>query len=137
MNQTIEILHEFVLNTVRTDNEYKHAYEVAKKFENDIRFFTVAMLHDIVRDGYKTIEELTRIFELDEEQVLALDAITRTKDFLYLSYIRRCRMSPMATKIKIEDIQWNMCGSCRNLSAYWPQVERYLDAYKILIGAKK
>lgn len=130
----IDKVREFVLNTVKDGMEFGHAWEVAKNFQDLPGVFVVAMLHDIVEDGYKTVDELKQIFDLTEIQVEALVAITRNKDENYLFYIRRCSLNQMAKKIKLADIEHNLSRCCNDLKTRWPQAERYIMAYKILLG---
>lgn len=130
-------VREFVLNTVKDGGEFDHAWQVAKDFQHLPGVFVVAMLHDIVEDGYKTVDELKKIFNLTAMQVEALIAITKNKNESYFSYIRRCRENDMAKRIKVADIQHDIYRCIPDLKEYWPKMERYLKAYKILMGVKK
>lgn len=114
-----------------------HACAVAGKFDGDDRICLVALLHDVVEDKYATFEELKERFNLDKEQMQALEAITRRDGEKYFDYIARVQLNDMATKIKLVDLQLNIIRCAESLPNRWSLFERYYKAYKILIGDYK
>lgn len=115
-------------------DDIMHACYVAGKFKEDDKICIVALLHDIVEDRYATFDELKTRFNLDEEQMQALNAITRRENEYYFEYICRVRRNSMATKIKLADLQINIQRCAENLPERWGLFDRYYKAYKILSG---
>lgn len=111
-----------------------HACSVAGKFDEDDRICLVALLHDVVEDKYATFEELKERFNLDKEQMQALDAITRREGEKYFDYIARVQKNDMATKIKLVDLQLNILRCAESLPDRWSLFKRYYKAYEILLG---
>ena len=122
-------------------DEYEHACTVAGKCNDDEKTCMVALLHDIVEDGYATLKELQERFNLDDEQMAALDAITRRKSEQYFNYIQRVKQNPMAKIVKLADLQHNINRCADDLPNRWGLLRRYAKAYGILIdeweGVKK
>ena len=86
-----------------------HPRRVAEKFSDDLRK-TVAVLHDVVEDTDITLEDLEKL-GIPGSVVGAVKAITKRKDENYLDYILRVSRNPLATKVKIEDLNDNMKGA--------------------------
>ncbi len=65
----------------------------------------MAVLHDVFEDCYspKDIETLN----LSEEEKYALMAITHMDNEPYVEYIKRVKTSPLATRVKIQDVIHN------------------------------
>jgi (p)ppGpp synthase/HD superfamily hydrolase len=93
----------------------------------------VALLHDIVEDGYATFGELQERFNLDNEQMATLDAITRREGEKYFDYIARCKQNEMAKTVKLADLQHNITRCANDLQNRWGLIRRYAKAYGILI----
>ena len=137
-NQLIDILN--YIGSTLSDDEIKHASNVAMVVAGklrDNRCHLIAFLHDIVEDGYATFEELRQRFDLDDDQMAALDAITRRRGEQYFNYIERCKQNEMAKTVKLADLQDNIERCAKDLPNRWGLIRRYAKAYGILIGAWK
>jgi (p)ppGpp synthase/HD superfamily hydrolase len=134
------MVYAYVCQRVKESCEATHAYNVAmntvQTFNKD-SYFCVALLHDIVEDGYACFEELQQRFDLDDEQMAALDAITRRHEERYFDYIERCKQNEMAKTVKLADLQDNIRRCAFDLQNRWEMLRRYAKAYGILIGAWK
>ncbi len=130
------VVHDYVYNMVTEPCEARHAYNVAMNTTEvckDYRWFCVALLHDIVEDGYATFEELQQRFDLDNEQMVALDAITRRQGEKYFDYIQRVKQNEMAKTVKLADLKDNITRCAKDLPNRWGLIRRYAKAYGILI----
>lgn len=114
-------------------DEFLHACAVAGKFKDDQKTCIVALLHDMVEDGYSTFEELRKRFFLNDEQMAALDAITRRQGEKYFDYIQRCKQNEMAKTVKLADLQHNITRCANDLPNRLGLIRRYAKAYGILI----
>lgn len=113
--------------------DFNHACTVAGNCRHLKRTCVVAFLHDVVEDGYSTFEELQQRFDLDNEQMAALDAITRRQGEKYFDYIQRVRRNEMAKTVKLADLQHNIFRCSNDLQNRWGLLRRYAKAYGILI----
>jgi hypothetical protein len=139
MNKQLIDLLNYIDSTLSGD-EKKHASNVAMNVAGkwkDNRCYIIAFLHDIVEDGYATFEELQQRFDLDNEQMAALDAITRRHEERYFDYIERCKQNEMAKTVKLADLQDNIRRCAWDLQNRWGLIRRYGKAYGILIGEWK
>ena len=118
-------------------DEYEHACTVAGICKDDEKTCMVALLHDIVEDGYATFDELQKRFKLDAEQMAALDAITRRQGEQYFEYIQRVKQNEMAKTVKLADLQHNITRCANDLPNRWGLLRRYAKAYGILIDEWK
>lgn len=134
--QDFETVYEYVSNTVKDKCAIEHAYNVAM-LQMASRYSCVALLHDVVEDGYATIDELRKSLNLDDEQVAALDAITRRQGERYFDYIKRCKQNEMAKTIKLADLQDNINRCLKDLPNRYSLIGRYAKAYGILIRGGK
>ena len=117
-----------------------HAWRVAENTANypyDDRIYIVALLHDVVEDGYTTFEKIQKLYDLDAEQMEALNAITRQKGERYFDYIQRVKANKIAKIIKLADLQDNIARCAGDLPNYWGLLRRYAKAYGILIDEWK
>jgi (p)ppGpp synthase/HD superfamily hydrolase len=114
-------------------DEFLHACNVAGKLKDDQKTCIVALLHDMVEDGYATFEELQQRFVLNDEQMAALDAITRRHGEKYFDYIQRVKQNEMAKTVKLADLQDNINRCAKDLPNRWGLIRRYAKAYGILI----
>lgn len=116
---------------------YIHSGRVACRFLGNDTLYTLAWVHDLVEDGYGTLDEISERFHLFVPQKEVLDALTRRKDEEYFQYIRRVQKNPLAVTIKLQDLEDNICRNCSNISAGWSLLLRYAKAYGILTGGQK
>ena len=131
---------DYVESVVKEHCEFTHAYNVAMGtagiIRND-RYVCVGFLHDIVEDGYATFEELQKRINLDDEQMAALDAITRRQGEQYFDYIHRVKQNDIAKIVKLADLQDNITRCANDLPNRWGLIRRYAKAYGILIDEWK
>ena len=82
-----------------------HPYRVAEQM-NDEYSTCVALLHDVVEDTDITIAELKN--EGFPQEVLdAIALMTHNDDTPYFDYIKRIKTNPIATAVKLADLQDN------------------------------
>jgi (p)ppGpp synthase/HD superfamily hydrolase len=67
----------------------------------------VAVLHDVVEDSEVTLDDLTDL-GFSEDITEAVDCLTKRLDESYEDFIERALANPVATKVKIADIEDNM-----------------------------
>lgn len=66
----------------------------------------VAILHDVVEDTKITLNDL-RSEGFDEKAIVALDCLTRRRGETYGEFILRCKTDPIATTVKLADLEDN------------------------------
>ena len=126
----------YISSKVADKEEVTHAWRVAEnttEYSYDDCIYTVALLHDVVEDGYSSFEQLRKLYDLDAEQMAALDAITRRQGEQYFDYIRRVKQNDMAKTVKLADLQDNINRCAKDLPNRWGLIRRYAKAYGILI----
>lgn len=136
--QLIDVLN--YIDSTLSGDERKHASNVAMNVAGKMRdncCYNIAFLHDIVEDGYASFEELQQRFDLDNEQMAALDAITRRQGEQYFDYIQRVKQNEMAKTVKLADLQDNISRCAKDLPNRWGLLRRYAKAYGILIDEWK
>ena len=130
----------YIRSKVMNCDEVIHARMVAELTGYHLynsKAYTIALLHDMVEDDYATFEELQQRFDLDAEQMAALDAITRRQGEQYFDYIKRVKQNEMAKTVKLADLQHNISRCANDLPNRWGLVRRYGKAYGMLIGEWK
>jgi (p)ppGpp synthase/HD superfamily hydrolase len=97
----------------------------------------VAVLHDVIEDTDVTLDDLGKA-GYPGHIVDAVDAISRRKgaDEPYSRYILRVKANPLATKVKIADLQDNAnLGRLPKVEAYdLRRLDRYNRALQFLTG---
>ncbi|HET6251968.1 MAG TPA: hypothetical protein VFE47_30060 [Tepidisphaeraceae bacterium] len=95
----------------------------------------VAVLHDVVEDTGRTFDDLRKV-GFSEEVIAALDCVTKRQGESYEQFIERSAANPVATKVKLADLEDNM--DVRRLPAIekkdWERMQKYLSAWKRLKG---
>ena len=128
----------YLKKILKTPDEYSHAVRVWSIVHNiDSQLATVALLHDVVEDGYATIEELREMWGLSGRQCDALESITRRDDEKYFDYINRVKQNTDATIIKLADLQHNIERCSFSIDDRWSLLRKYAKAYGILKGEWK
>lgn len=128
----------YLKKILKTPDEYSHAIRVwAIVSDIDSQLATVALLHDVVEDGYATIEELREMWGLSDRQCDALEAVTRRNSEKYFDYINRVKQNTDAVIIKLADLQHNIERCAFSLNDRWSLLRRYATAYGILKGKGK
>ena len=82
-----------------------HIYEVASKMDDEYSICT-ALLHDIVEHKHLRLSDLQKEFPFEITEAVRL--LTPDDTLSYPDYIRRIKTSPLATKVKIADITYNL-----------------------------
>ena len=128
-------IEDYLAIRMNTPEEVQHAVRVASKVKEgtgEEHYYQVALLHDVIEDGYTTMDRLIEAFDLSEQQVIALDAITRREEEKYFEYILRVKRNPVAKVIKLADLQDNIIRCAKDLDSRWGLLRRYAKAYAIL-----
>lgn len=76
---------------------------------NDLSHIIVGLLHDIPEDTGISVESLATLMELTEEEIKALNLLTRNKSMSYDEYIDSIIKSnnPIAISVKLSDLVHN------------------------------
>lgn len=94
----------------------------------------IAVLHDIVEDTSITLDDL-RKEDFNEKILSAIEAITQGKDESKTEYIRRVKSNPLATRVKLNDLEDNM--DIRRLNKITDKdvkrLKKYLTIYRYLM----
>jgi (p)ppGpp synthase/HD superfamily hydrolase len=94
----------------------------------------VAVLHDLVEDTETTLEDL-RLQGFPEEILAALDRLTHRESEDYESYILRIKDNPLASLVKLRDLEDNMDIRRLNHSPSerdWLRLKKYRLAWSVL-----
>ena len=113
-----------------------HPYHLAEQMDDEVSC-TVALLHDVVEDTPITLSDLEQIFPAQVVEIVRL--LTHDEGVDYFDYIRAIETNPIATKVKLEDIQHNS-NEARSIGSnltqaqllYWK--EKYAKAKEILMS---
>lgn len=81
-----------------------HPCHLAEQMTDEIST-CVALLHDVVEDTAVTFAELER--EFPQEVIDALRLLTHEKKTDYFDYVRAIRGNPVATEVKLADLNHN------------------------------
>lgn len=82
-----------------------HPLHLAEQMETENET-VVALLHDVMEDCDKTPDDL-RALGISEQAVEALELLTHAQEVPYLDYVRTIKDNPLATKVKLADLQHN------------------------------
>ncbi|MNG70312.1 hypothetical protein D3C79_286940 [compost metagenome] len=92
----------------------------------------VAMLHDVVEDSSKTIEDVINMFGFNVGE--AVHAITKLKGERRLDYLSRCCANDIARKVKIADTLFNLEYSIKKQDQ--KRIEKYTNQLSLLTSNK-
>ncbi|MBQ9156265.1 MAG: HD domain-containing protein [Eubacterium sp.] len=81
-----------------------HPIHLAEQMDDEISC-TVALLHDVVEDTDKTLDELKEEFPKEVTDAVAL--MTHDENTDYFDYVRGIKGNPYATKVKLADLAHN------------------------------
>lgn len=116
-NQYDKTGHLFILHPLRVMNAVAHI---------GTREMIVAVLHDVVEDTKRTIEDIQCVFgKLIADSV---DAISRREDETYRKYVERCKLDPVARIVKIADVLDNASPA-----RYLPELKGLHKRYELSI----
>ena len=83
-----------------------HPFHVAEQMDDE-NSTVVALLHDIVEDTDTTFEELEQM-GFNKEVIDALHLLTHEEGVEYFDYVQKIASNPLATKVKLADLEHNM-----------------------------
>ena len=83
-----------------------HAMRVMDKMDTEEEK-TAAVLHDVVEDTEMTVRDLER-YGFPRTIIDTVEQLTRRRDMTYFDYIDDISCCPLATKIKIAEIEDNL-----------------------------
>ena len=124
---------EYVSSKVKTKEELRHIHAVVDELSLP-PLKTIAYFHDMIEDGYSTVEQLQKTFNLTSVVVDALVAITRRESETYFQYIDRVKNNSMASVVKMADLKDNMRRCIEQKPINASLLSRYAKAYQTLIG---
>ncbi len=87
----------------------------------------VALLHDVVEDTAYTFQDLVNC-GFPEEIIEAVRCLTKEKGMDYMDYIKIVKTNPMATRVKLKDIEHN--SDLGRLNKIDDNAYRRLEKYK-------
>ena len=96
---------KFLVQRAPAGRERRHPYQVGLAVPQGIPR-RAGFLHDLVEDGYATIEEIKK--EFDAHTAEAVDALTRRDEETYMQFILRVKKHTHARLVKIADIENNL-----------------------------
>ena len=83
-----------------------HVIRVMLRLNSDVERIT-GVLHDVIEDTGHTVDTL-REMGYPDEVLNALDCLTKRKNETYEDFIERVRVSPLARRVKIADLEDNL-----------------------------
>lgn len=111
-----------------------HPYHLAEQMDDEISC-TAALLHDVIEDTNVTFEELGKMFP--QQVVEIVELLTHDESVDYFDYVRKIKTNPIATKVKLKDLEHNSnesrsIGSNLTEEQFRSWKEKYAKAKKIL-----
>lgn len=82
-----------------------HPFHLAEQMDTEDEI-CVALLHDVAEDTDITFDEL-RSQGFSETIITALSLLTHADDVAYMDYVEAIRANPLATKVKLADLNHN------------------------------
>lgn len=82
-----------------------HPLHVAEQMDDEAST-VVALLHDVLEDTDTTVNEI-RLLGFSNEIIQALSVLTHDGGVSYQEYIKTIAKNPLATKVKIADLEHN------------------------------
>lgn len=109
-----------------------HPFHLAEQMDDELSI-CVALLHDVIEDSIYKLEDLIAC-GFPNEVIEAIKVLTHQKDVLYMDYIKKIKLNPLATKVKLADLYHNSDLTRLNIvtSANLNRVKKYNEAIKIL-----
>ena len=90
-----------------------------------------ALLHDVIEDSDFEFRDLYE-FGFPEEAVEAVKALTHKKGEPYTQYIERVKRNPIATAVKLADLEQNMDPARLDMCSgeRWTRLEKKQEVYR-------
>lgn len=101
-----------------------HPYHLAEQFDEE-DYVVTALLHDVVEDTSRTIEDL-KWLGFNDNVITAVELLTHDKEVPYEEYVKKLSTNPIAKAVKIKDLEHNMDAS----RLLVPNPSRYLKYKK-------
>lgn len=111
-----------------------HPFHLAEQMEDEAAT-VVALLHDVVEDTPRTVEDLAKL-GFSGEVLQALRLLTHDPAVPYMDYIMKIRENPLARKVKLADLNHNSDLSRLDYvdGRALQRVEKYRQAIALLEG---
>ena len=112
-----------------------HPLHVAEQMDDEVST-VVALLHDIVEDTSYTFDDLEAM-SFGDEVINALRLLTHDESVPYMDYVRKIGSNPIATKVKLADLDHNSDLTRLNHEPTETDLKRYQkyqEAKAILLG---
>lgn len=110
----------------------EHPLRVSQACKSEVERI-IGILHDVVEDSDYTCDQL-REEGFSEDIVVAIDCLSKRDGEDFFDYIDRVKTSPLAIKVKINDLKDNMNITRMDVitDKAVKKLKRYLKAYHIL-----
>lgn len=112
-----------------------HPFHLAEQMDDESGT-VVALLHDVVEDTDRTIEDI-KSAGFGQDVIDALMLLTHDDNVPYLDYIRMIKTDPLATKVKLADLAHNSDLTRLDREPTekdLERIEKYRLSRKILLG---
>ena len=103
-----------------------HPFHLAEQM-TDEETTVVALLHDVVEDSNRTLEDLRKM-GFDERVLAAVKLMTHDPAVPYMEYVARIKTNPIATAVKLADLRHN--SDMSRLDSVTPYDEARAQKYK-------
>ncbi|MBQ4563002.1 MAG: GTP pyrophosphokinase [Lachnospiraceae bacterium] len=109
-----------------------HPIHLAEQMTDEVTT-CVALMHDVVEDSEITFEDLESE-GFPEDVIAALRLMTHDAAVPYMDYVRAIKTNPIATTVKLADLEHNSDLSRLDVVDEWAlkRVEKYRQAKEIL-----
>ena len=109
-----------------------HPFHLAEQM-SDEETTIVALLHDVVEDSDRTVEDL-RAMGFREAVLEAITLMTHDPAVPYMDYVAQIKTNPIAKAVKLADLRHNSDMSrLETITDYdWVRAEKYKKAIEIL-----
>lgn len=109
-----------------------HPFHLAEQM-SDEETTIVALLHDVVEDSDRTVEDL-RAMGFSEAVLEAITLMTHDPAVPYMDYVAQIKTNPIAKAVKLADLRHNSDMSrLETITDYdWVRAEKYKKAIEIL-----
>ena len=110
-----------------------HPLHLAEQMDDEVSTI-VALLHDVVEDTDYTLKDIKGM-NFGDDVMRALELLTHDEDVPYMEYVRAISSDPVATKVKLADLEHNSDLSRLNKEPTekdLERVEKYREAKRIL-----
>lgn len=101
---------------------------LSKMGYNEDDYLSAAALHDVVEDTECSLERLRKL-GFNQSVIDAVDALTNRENEVYADYILRLSFNPIATAVKLADIQDHLG---RDNALTFPKYHKYVNAFSTL-----